>query len=200
VPPAAAGAASPPREAPTDPGLAAERRAAFSGPPHVAVSVALRSPGDATPPTARALAAWALFGSRLFASGRFRGAGGPLLSMAPLDRPETITFSSPVLPGEAPDDALRRVEGWVKDALASPVGDADRARASETFGFLLGWRTGAAFERHNVYGVAFRLARSRQARLPDPHDVRRALESATDEDLLLVREAPTARVTLLPKE
>jgi hypothetical protein len=188
----------PPRPSGEGP-LAAERRAAFRGPAHVAVGMATRL-GDVLPWTDRDLARWLVFASRLLAAAPFGTAGGPAFSFAPLDRPRVLTLSTPVLAGESPAEALRRIDGWIEKAATPPITRADRERAAQAFGFLLGWRSEPRVERQNVYAVAFRFARSRQMGLPEPEAIRKAIDALTDDDLARLRRVPVARVTLLPEE
>ena len=163
-------------------------------PAHVCVAIATHAYGLATQDV---LPRWLVVASRLFALAPVGRPGGPTVLFAPLDRPEVLALATAVAPDETPEQAMRRLDGWIEKATAPPVTPADRRLARETFAFLLGGRTESRAERMNPYGVAFRLARSAQAGIGA--GVLTKLDTLTDEDFGRVRLSRIARVTLLPK-
>ncbi len=123
-------------------------------------AVAVRAPRPAEPDYAAFLAAAA----RLFE--RVNVPGGPPSAQvfyAPLDDPDALVLQRRLAPTETAEQAFAGLDRLLAEALSAPFGPADRARAANAFGFLLGLTPlPDNVLRQNLYGVAFSLAMGRK--------------------------------------
>jgi zinc protease len=91
-----------------------------------------------------------------------------------------LTVSGVIKDGEAPQQALARLERFVADTIRSGFSPETRHSAREQFGFLLGFvEMPESLLARNPYGVAFSLARRLQLGL-DVANLRRNLDGLTE--------------------
>jgi len=123
-------------------------------------------------------------------------AGGPSVYFPLLEDPAMLGVSEAARPGETPEQAIGRLESFVADTVARPLGDDERASARRTFAMFLGTaEIPDVALAQNPYGVALALARREQLGV-DPAALGRAFDSLTERDLRLAAEifAPGRRV------
>lgn len=137
-------------------------------------AVAVRAPRPSEPDYAAFLVAAA----RLFERANAPGAASPFrVNCAVLDDPDVLAIQKDLAPGETAEKAYLEIGGFLSGALDPPLGEADRVRVRNFFGFLLGLMPlpDAALAQ-NLYGVAFSTAMSRKLGL-DPKALNAALDA-----------------------
>ena len=101
-------------------------------------------------------------------------AGRPRRAGRERDRPK---------PGETAAQAIARLESFVAETIAPPLGDDERASARQMFAFFLGTADIPDFAlAQNPYGAALSLARREQLGI-DAVKLNRAFDALTEADL-----------------
>jgi zinc protease len=105
-----------------------------------------------------------------------------------LEDPAALAVSATAKPGETAAQAVARLESFVAETIAPPLGDAERASAREAFAFHLGTAEIPDFAfAQNPYGAALTLGRREQLGI-DTSKLTREFDALTEAKLRAVRE------------